>query len=75
MKTITNKDGKMETVPSSDVDAQELLKKTRRELRDMLAGNTQFHEDEFKTPEKPKEEERSDYQQSIFDFIHGNGII
>jgi len=67
MKVVTNKDGTMETVPSSDVDAQELLKKTRRELRDMLAGNTQFHEDEFKTP-PPKPEEPD---QTEFPYFYG----
>lgn len=50
---ITNpKTGRMETtispptppVTKADVD------KTRRELRDMLDGNTQFHEDALSSP-------------------------
>lgn len=68
MKVVTNKEGKMETVPSSDVDAQELLKKTRRELRDMLAGNTQFHEDEFKAPSKSEEPQQLDIE---FPYFYG----
>ncbi len=40
--------GRMETVDAHTEDAQAKLQRTRRELRDMLEGNTQFHEDEFK---------------------------
>lgn len=50
MKIITGKDGKMETVnelPSEKVTKAD-VDRTRRELRDMIEGNTQFHRDEFK---------------------------
>lgn len=31
------------------------LERQRRELRDMIGGNTPFHDDPFKTPEAPPE--------------------
>lgn len=53
-KVITDKDGRMQTVPVSDTDAQAAVAKARRELRDMLAGNTQFHADNLgPTPKQP----------------------
>lgn len=56
-KIVTNPvTGKSETQtgPNEQV-VQQNLEKSRRELRDMIAGNTQFHDDPFKTPEAPPE--------------------
>ncbi len=56
MKTIVNpKTGRMETVddaPGTTV-TQADVERTRRELRDMLSGNTQFHQEE-NTPAVPE---------------------
>ena len=47
IKIVTDpKTGKTETVADTAyVDVQQKLKQTRKELRDMLAGSTPFHED------------------------------
>jgi len=44
-KVITGADGRLKTVEVSTTDAEAAVAKTRRELRDMLAGNTPFHTD------------------------------
>jgi hypothetical protein len=48
-KVVKNKDGKFETidVPESDPHA---LDKLHKEVRDMIEGNIQFHDDPFKAP-------------------------
>ena len=51
-KVITNKDGKMETITVPDPDPNQLAE-LHKELRDMLDGNTQFHDDPYKQPEVP----------------------
>ena len=57
-KIVTNPvTGKSETQtgPNEQV-VQQNLEKSRRELRDMIAGNTQFHDDPNKAPpEAPTE--------------------
>jgi hypothetical protein len=66
MKVVTNKDGTMQTVPHTDLSAEK-LKQTRKELRDMLSGNTQFHDDEWATPkEVPILDEQDDDGQIDF---------
>lgn len=49
MKVITNPlTGKMETVAElPGIVTPQKVAKTRKELRDMLTGNTPFHEDEL----------------------------
>lgn len=48
MKTILNpKTGRMETLPDGPKVTAEDVAQQRRELRDMLDGNTKFHKDEF----------------------------
>ena len=58
-KIVTNPvTGKSETQtgPNEQV-VQQNLEKSRRELRDMIAGNTQFHDDPNKAPpEAPTED-------------------
>jgi len=45
-KIVTGKDGKMSTEQGPVAgEAQRSLEKTRRELKDMIAGNTPFHTD------------------------------
>lgn len=73
MKVVTNPDGTMQTVPSSEVDAQKKLQQTRRELKDMLSGNTPFHEDNLGKKEAiapPVEEEK---QINIYEYF-GMGL-
>ena len=54
-KTIVNPTtGKMETVDDTTTDAiAEKLNQTKKSLRDMIAGNVQFHEDKL-GPDKPE---------------------
>jgi len=62
-KVIINpKTGKMETVDhNGDEFMKNKVSRTRKELRDMLDGNTQFHEDKL-GPEKDIDINISDYQ-------------
>jgi hypothetical protein len=46
-KVIKNKDGKMETIDVPDTDPH-ALEKLHKEVRDMLDGNIQFHDDPYK---------------------------
>jgi hypothetical protein len=47
---VTDKDGHMKTVDAKPAVTQADVDRTRRELRDMLAGNTQFHTDPLAAP-------------------------
>lgn len=49
-QVVTGKDGRLETIDARDPCTKEKLERTRRELRDMLSGNKQFHQDEFAQP-------------------------
>lgn len=46
VKIVTGKDGKLST-ENDDSDIESVLKQTRREVKDIIAGNIQFHEDPF----------------------------
>lgn len=80
-KVIINpKTGKMETVDDFKCSPEfqaETVKQTRKALRDMLDGNTQFHTDTL-GPDKPKEEEPKKEQQyedgSSYEGFYGYGI-
>lgn len=56
-KIVTGPDGKMSTQDGPiEGEAQRSLEKTRRELKDMIAGNTPFHEDNIgKEKDVPKQ--------------------
>jgi hypothetical protein len=57
MKVITNKDGTMETVNDlPGIVTPQKVAQTRKELRDMLSGNTSFHEDDFVDPPSDDDE-------------------
>lgn len=68
-KVVTNpKTGKMETVQDFSEDiAIRKLRETKKELRDMLDGNVQFHEDKL-GPAK------SDVKEAVPDNSYVNGI-
>lgn len=51
VKVVIKKDGKMETVSIEDTIQEDLLT-TRQEVKDMISGNSQFHEDPFNEIEK-----------------------
>lgn len=76
-KVITNKDGKMETIQdSSDEVMKRKLHDTRKALRDMLDGNTQFHEDKLGPDKKPKEEVSGNTLPDIdFNNFYGMGNL
>lgn len=60
-KVIINpKTGRAETVNDYTTVTAEQVATTRRKLRDMLSGNTPFHEDEFAAPTEEKKEEHDD---------------
>ena len=74
-KVIQNpKTGKMETVDELTKPTPESLAQQRKELRDMLDGNTQFHVDPLTKPlEKPasivpdaQDEDENPYQWVVF---------
>lgn len=66
-KVIVNpKTGKMETVDDyTKIPTKEALARQHKELRDMLDGNVQFHNDPFAAP-KEKPIEPDDDEQSIY---------
>ena len=71
IKVIKNpKTGKSETVEVPDFD-QKALADLHKEVKDMLDGNIQFHDDP-NTPPKPKPEvtEASDDDQQDFWYNH-----
>ncbi len=51
IKVIKGADGKMQTVDVPEADPH-ALEKLHKEVRDMIEGNTQFHDDPF-TPKSP----------------------
>ncbi len=52
-KVVVNpKTGKMETITVHDKVTPETLAQSHRELRDMLDGNKQFHDDPFAKKEE-----------------------
>ncbi len=53
IKVITNKDGKLETVNTPDPDPY-ALDRLHREVKDMIEGNTQFHDDPFSKENQEK---------------------
>lgn len=63
-KFIVGPDGKMKTVTDYDAVTQEQLEALRKEVKDMIAGNKQFHDD----PYTPKEEDLEE-EISFHDFI------
>ena len=54
IKVITNKDGKLETVNTPDPDPY-ALDRLHREVKDMIEGNTQFHDDPFSKENQEKD--------------------
>lgn len=66
-KVVTGADGRMKTEAHSDTAAQAKLAQTRKELRDMLAGNTQFHTDNLgQGPKLPEPEVREVFESSDY---------
>lgn len=65
-KTVTNpKTGKMETVEvPSDEAIKRKLAQEHKELRDMLDGNTQFHDDPYTQIPVPEVTELEDTDES-----------
>ena len=51
---VTGKSETVQTAPDEEVKAS--LDRSRRELKDMIAGNTQFHDDPNKAPPEPPTE-------------------
>lgn len=49
-KVITDKNGRMRTVDVEPPPSREAIDTLRREVKDIVAGNTQFHDDEFAKP-------------------------
>lgn len=50
-KVIKNKDGKFETVSTPDPeDQRKTLEELHKEVREMIEGNRQFHDDPYKAP-------------------------
>ena len=67
-KVIKSKDGKYETVSVPDPeDIKKKLAEQHKELRDMLDGNTQFHDDPFKKPPDPPVTD-ADEQTDIYGY-------
>lgn len=72
-KVIQNpKTGKMETVEVAEKVTKETLAETHRELKDMLDGNKQFHDDPFVPPKPiPLTDDKDDDDEDAYSF----GII
>lgn len=49
-KVITDAQGKMSTTHVIENNVAQTLNETRKQLRDMIAGNVQFHKDELSQP-------------------------
>lgn len=70
-KVVTNpKTGKMETVEVAEKVTKETLAEAHRELKDMLDGNKQFHDDPY-TPKPEGENKPDDDEEDVYTF----GII
>jgi len=71
-KIVTDKDGKMSTTDGPvEGEAQRSLERTRKELKDMIAGNTQFHTDTIgkdkpKEPSKAVVEEQEEFSYGVW---------
>lgn len=68
-KVVHNpKTGKMETVEYTPSVTPESLAKQRREVRDMIEGNVQFHDDPMAAP-KPVEPSEYKPDDDIFSYM------
>lgn len=76
---INKKTGMAETVTDWDTKVTpEQVAETRRKLRDMLGGNTQFHQDDWEK-EKPKEAEDEEEDEApsatyMYGGVMGGGM-
>jgi hypothetical protein len=69
-KIVTGPDGKMYTENQTPTNVAEKLQKTRKELRDMIAGNTQFHKDEL-GKDDPKVEKVEELPYEWYHYMNG----
>mgnify|MGYP000493986246 CR=1 FL=1 len=71
-KVIKNpKTGKMETVEVVEKATKETLAEAHRELKDMLDGNRQFHNDPYTPPKEEPTKLDDDDDEDVYTF----GII
>lgn len=69
-KIITGPDGKMYTEHEVPSNIQEKLQRTRKELREMISGNTQFHKDGLDIPKESPQQVEMDWGE-IYGNFHG----
>jgi len=69
-KVIKGPNGKFQTADHDQTGERQAIEKLRKEVRDMIQGNTQFHDDPYKVPPKPKEVEDTDETGGIPEYWH-----